>query len=181
MGDPLCAIAVTEPDTGSDVAAVRLKASKCEGGWILDGVKTWCTMAGKAGVLLVLARSNPDRSLGHRGLSMFLVEKDSYEGHDFEYRQPQGGVLSGRAIATIGYRGMHSYEVFFDHVFVPDENLVGGPEARARASTSPWPALPAAAFRPRRGPLASCRPRSRRRFPTPRSARPSASRSATTS
>jgi (2S)-methylsuccinyl-CoA dehydrogenase len=50
MGDPLCAIAVTEPDTGSDVAAMRLKASKCDGGWILDGVKTWCTMAGKAGV-----------------------------------------------------------------------------------------------------------------------------------
>ncbi|HRD95547.1 MAG TPA: acyl-CoA dehydrogenase family protein [Rubrivivax sp.] len=126
-GDPLCAIAVTEPDTGSDVAAVRLKASRCEGGWMLDGVKTWCTMAAKAGLLLVLARTNPDRSLGHRGLSMFLVEKDSYDGHDFEYRQPQGGVLSGRAIATIGYRGMHSYEVFFDRVFVPDDNLVGGP------------------------------------------------------
>jgi (2S)-methylsuccinyl-CoA dehydrogenase len=132
MGDPLCAIAVTEPDTGSDVAAMRLKATKCEGGWILDGVKTWCTMAGKAGVLLVLARSNPDRSLGHRGLSMFLVEKDSYDGHDFEYRQPQGGVLTGRAIATIGYRGMHSYEVFFDNVFVPDENLVGGPDGEGK-------------------------------------------------
>lgn len=127
IGQPLCAIAVTEPDTGSDVAAMRLKATKCEGGWLLDGVKTWCTMAGKAGVLLVLARSNPDRSLGHKGLSMFLVEKDSYDGHDFEYRQAQGGVLSGRAISTIGYRGMHSYEVFFDHVFVPEENLVGGP------------------------------------------------------
>jgi (2S)-methylsuccinyl-CoA dehydrogenase len=132
MGDPLCAIAVTEPDTGSDVAAMRLKASKCDGGWLLDGVKTWCTMAGKAGVLLVLARSNPDRALGHKGLSMFLVEKDSYDGHDFEYRQAQGGVLSGRAISTIGYRGMHSYEVFFDNVFVPDENLVGGPEGEGK-------------------------------------------------
>ncbi|HRE86771.1 MAG TPA: acyl-CoA dehydrogenase family protein [Accumulibacter sp.] len=132
MGDPLCAIAVTEPDTGSDVAAMRLKASKCEGGWLLDGVKTWCTMAGKAGVLLVLARSNPDRSLGHKGLSMFLVEKDSYDGHDFEYRQAQGGVLTGRAISTIGYRGMHSYEVFFDSVFVPDENLVGGPAGEGK-------------------------------------------------
>jgi (2S)-methylsuccinyl-CoA dehydrogenase len=131
-GDPLCAIAVTEPDTGSDVAAMRLKATKCDGGWILDGAKTWCTMAGKAGVLLVLARSNPDSSLGHRGLSMFLVEKDSYDGHDFEYRQPQGGVMTGRAIATIGYRGMHSYEVFFDHFFVPDENLVGGPEGEGQ-------------------------------------------------
>ncbi|WP_291995709.1 acyl-CoA dehydrogenase family protein [Candidatus Accumulibacter sp. ACC003] len=132
MGEPLCAIAVTEPDTGSDVAAMRLKASKCDGGWLLDGVKTWCTMAGKAGVLLVLARSNADRSLGHKGLSMFLVEKDSYDGHDFEYRQPQGGVLSGRAISTIGYRGMHSYEVFFDNVFVPDENLVGGPQGEGK-------------------------------------------------
>ncbi len=131
-GDPLCAIAVTEPDTGSDVSAVRLKATKCEGGWILDGVKTWCTMAGKAGLLLVLARSNPDSSLGHRGLSMFLLEKDSYEGHDFEFRQPQGGVLTGRAIATIGYRGMHSYELFFDQVFVPDANLVGGPEGEGK-------------------------------------------------
>lgn len=132
MGDPLCAVAVTEPDAGSDVAAMRLKATKCDGGWILDGVKTWCTMAGKAGVLLVLARSNPDRSLGHKGLSMFLVEKDSYEGHDFEYHQAQGGVLTGRAISTIGYRGMHSYEVFFDHVFVPDENLVGGPAGEGK-------------------------------------------------
>lgn len=132
MGQPLCAIAVTEPDTGSDVAAMRLKATKCAGGWVLDGAKTWCTMAGKAGLLLVLARSNPDVSLGHKGLSMFLVEKDSYEGHDFEYRQPQGGVLTGRAISTIGYRGMHSYEVFFDHVFVPDDNLVGGPEGEGK-------------------------------------------------
>jgi (2S)-methylsuccinyl-CoA dehydrogenase len=63
---------------------------------------------------------------------MFLVEKDSYDGHDFEYCQAQGGVLSGRAISTIGYRGMHSYEVFFDHVFVPDENLVGGPEGEGK-------------------------------------------------
>jgi len=131
-GDPLCAVAVTEPDAGSDVAAMRLKATKCDGGWMLDGAKTWCTMAGKAGVLLVLARSNPDASLGHRGLSMFLVEKDSYEGHDFEFRQPGGGVITGRAIATIGYRGMHSYEVFFDRVFVPDENLVGGPQGEGK-------------------------------------------------
>ncbi len=125
--EPLCAVAVTEPNTGSDVAAVKLKATKCDGGWILEGAKTWCTMAGKAGVLLVLARTNADIKPIHRGLSLFLVEKDSFDGHDFEYRQAQGGVMTGRAIATIGYRGMHSYEVFFDHFFVPDENLVGGP------------------------------------------------------
>jgi (2S)-methylsuccinyl-CoA dehydrogenase len=132
VAEPLCAVAVTEPDAGSDVAAMRLKATKVEGGWQLNGVKTWCTMAGKAGVLMVLARTNPDASLGHKGLSMFLVEKDSYEGHDFEFRQAQGGTLTGRAIATIGYRGMHSYEVFFDNIFVPDDNLIGGPEGEGK-------------------------------------------------
>ena len=163
VGDPLCAVAVTEPNYGSDVANMRLKATKTEGGWLLNGAKTWCTFGGKAGVLLVLARTNPDLSLGHRGLSMFLAEKPRYDGHAFEYKQEGGGNLSAKAIATIGYRGMHSFELFFDDFFVPDENLLGGPRrARARASTSPWPASPAAASRPPPAPSASCRPRSRR-------------------
>jgi (2S)-methylsuccinyl-CoA dehydrogenase len=136
VAEPLCAVAVTEPDAGSDVAAMRLKATKVEGGWVLNGAKTWCTMAGKAGLLLVLARTNPDLTLGHKGLSMFLLEKDSYEGHDFAYQQAKtgghGGLLTGRAISTIGYRGMHSYELFFDNVYVPDSNLVGGPEGEGK-------------------------------------------------
>jgi (2S)-methylsuccinyl-CoA dehydrogenase len=124
--DPFCAVAITEPDYGSDVAGMKLKAEKVEGGWRLNGNKTWCTFGGKAGVLLTLARTHPDASLGHKGLSMFLVEKPSYDGHEFEYKQEQGGVLTGKAIATIGYRGMHSFDVFYDNVFVPDANLLGG-------------------------------------------------------
>ncbi|MCA9673029.1 MAG: acyl-CoA dehydrogenase family protein [Myxococcales bacterium] len=134
-GEPLCAVAVTEPDYGSDVAAMKLKAEKVEGGYKLDGAKTWCTFGGKAGVYLVLARTNPDPSLGHKGLSVFMVEKPSFDGHDFEYTQPEaegGGTISGRAIATIGYRGMHSYETFFDNYFVPDENLLGGPDGEGK-------------------------------------------------
>ena len=107
VGDPLCAVAVTEPNYGSDVAGVRLKATATEGGWLLNGAKTWCTFGGKAGLLLVLTRTNPDMSLGHRGLSMFLVEKPSSDGHDFEVNPETGGKLTGRAISTIGYRGMH--------------------------------------------------------------------------
>jgi (2S)-methylsuccinyl-CoA dehydrogenase len=125
-GDPLCAIAITEPDYGSDVAGLALKGTRVEGGWRLTGAKTWCTFAGKAGVLMVVTRTNPDRSLGHKGLSLLLVEKPSYEGHDFEYRQEQGGTLTGRAIPTIGYRGMHSFDLAFDDFFVPDANVVGG-------------------------------------------------------
>lgn len=131
-GDPLCAVSVTEPGTGSDVAAVTLRASKTEGGWRLNGGKTWCTFAGKAGAILVLARTDPDVRPAHRGLSLFVVEKPVYDGHDFEYAEPRGGKVSGRAIPTIGYRGMHSFEMFYDDFFVPDDSLVGEAGGRGK-------------------------------------------------
>jgi len=125
VGEPLCAVAVTEPNYGSDVAGVRLKATRVEGGWTLNGAKTWCTFGGKAGVLMVLARTDPDMSKAHKGLSMFLVEKPASQGHAFEVDNGDGGKLTGRAIATIGYRGMHSFELFFDDFFVPGGNMLG--------------------------------------------------------
>ena len=132
VGDPLCAVAVTEPNYGSDVAGVRLKATATEGGWLLNGAKTWCTFGGKAGLLLVLARTNPDMTLGHRGLSMFLVEKPSSDDHHFEVSPETGGKLTGRAIATIGYRGMHSFELFFDDLYVPEQNMLGGADGEGK-------------------------------------------------
>jgi (2S)-methylsuccinyl-CoA dehydrogenase len=126
-GDPLCAIAITEPDYGSDVASLALKGTRTDGGWLLDGAKTWCTFAGKAGLLMVVARTDPDRSAGHRGLSILLVEKPSFEGHAFSHVQTDGGGrLEGRAIPTIGYRGMHSFDLSFERFFVPDANVIGG-------------------------------------------------------
>lgn len=125
-GDPLVAISVTEPGTGSDVASVALRATRCEGGWRLNGAKTWCTFAGKAELILVLARTDPDPKAGHRGLSLFLVEKPGTDAHEFAHRSPGGGEMSGRAIATLGYRGMHSYEMFYDDFFVPDSHVLGG-------------------------------------------------------
>lgn len=125
-GDPLCAIAITEPDHGSDVAGLTLRGTRVPGGWRLNGAKTWCTFAGKAGVLMVVTRTDPDRSLGHKGLSLLLVEKPSFDGHDFVFRQEGGGTLGGRAIPTIGYRGMHSFDLSFEDFFVPDANVVGG-------------------------------------------------------
>ncbi len=124
-GEPLCAISVTEPDTGSDVAAVTLKAEKVDGGWVLNGNKTWCTFAGKAGAILVLARTDPAARPLHKGLSLFVVEKPSSDGHAFTHDQPGGGRLTGRAIPTIGYRGMHSFEMRYDNWFVPAANLIG--------------------------------------------------------
>ncbi len=131
VGEPLCAVAVTEPNYGSDVAGVSLKATATEGGYLLNGAKTWCTFGGKAGVLMVLARTDADAKPAHKGLSMFLVEKPSTGGHAFEVVQ-DNGKLTGRAIATIGYRGMHSFELFFDDFFVPAENMLGGPEGEGK-------------------------------------------------
>ena len=124
-GEILCAISITEPNTGSDVASVSLKATPTKGGWLLNGSKTWCTFAGRSELIVVLARTNSDMTLGYKGLSMFLLQKVSYLGHSFRHEQKRGGSLTGKAIPTLGYRGMHSYDLFFEDYFVPAENLVG--------------------------------------------------------
>jgi (2S)-methylsuccinyl-CoA dehydrogenase len=132
--DVLCAIAVTEPDFGSDVAGLTTSATKVEGGWLLNGAKTWCTFAARADVLVLLARSDPDRSLAHRGLSLFLVDKPQGDSKGFLFHQDPSreghrdapGRLEGRPIDTIGYRGMHSYELSFENWYVPDDHLIGG-------------------------------------------------------
>jgi (2S)-methylsuccinyl-CoA dehydrogenase len=123
-GEPLCAVSVTEPGTGSDVASVALRATRAAGGWRLNGGKTWCTFAGKAGLILVLARTDANAHPPHRGLSLFLIEKPSTDAESFVCHS-NGGSVTGHAIATIGYRGMHSFEMFYDDFFVPDANLVG--------------------------------------------------------
>jgi (2S)-methylsuccinyl-CoA dehydrogenase len=131
-GEVMAAVAVTEPNYGSDVAGVSVGATKVEGGWKINGVKTWCTFAGYANVLLVLCRTEQDPELKHKGLSILLAEKPRFLGHSFDHTQEGGGRIEGKAIGTIGYRGMHSFEVSFQDYFVPDENLVGGESQRGK-------------------------------------------------
>jgi (2S)-methylsuccinyl-CoA dehydrogenase len=132
----LNAVAVTEPDYGSDVAGIKVTATATgegnDAGWLINGVKTWCTFGARADLLMLLARTDPDRSKTHRGLSLFVVEKERGEGEGFVLDDGRGGRMEGRPIDTIGYRGMHSYEVAFDNWFVPAENLVGGGEGLGR-------------------------------------------------
>jgi (2S)-methylsuccinyl-CoA dehydrogenase len=128
-GEKMVGISVTEPNTGSDVASVACRAEAAEvggrKGYLINGAKAWCTFAGRADCLALLARTDPDPKSGARGLSLFIVEKDAFDGHEFEMRQPTGGVLHGKADATPGYRGMHSYTLAFENYFVPAENLIG--------------------------------------------------------
>src|ERR1700722_8654459 len=130
-GEVMAAVAVTEPDFGSDVAGIVTSASPVAGGWLINGVKQWCTFAARAEVLMLLARTDPDRAKAHRGLSMFIVEKPVGDGHGFVFHQERAqhpGRLEGRPIDTLGYRGMHSYELAFENWFVPAANLVGEAE-----------------------------------------------------
>jgi (2S)-methylsuccinyl-CoA dehydrogenase len=131
-GEKMCGVAVTEPDYGSDVAGVKTTATREGDEWVLNGVKTWCTFAGKADYLLVLARTDPDRSLGHKGLSLFVVEKPSFPGHSWEVSQDSGGRMEAKAIPTIGYRGMHSFEVSIDGWRVPHRDLIGEDDGLGR-------------------------------------------------
>lgn len=126
----MAAVAVTEPDYGSDVANLTTMAVKGTNeagveGYIINGVKTWCTFAARANVLMLLARTDPDRSKTHRGLSLFIVPKPQGEAHGFMFKQPGGGKMEGRPIDTIGYRGMHSYEIAIENWFVPADHLIG--------------------------------------------------------
>ena len=131
-GEKFNAVAVTEPNYGSDVSGMKVGAEKTEGGWLLNGVKTWCTFAGFADLLMVLARTENDPALKHKGLSILLAEKPRDKGHKFECAQEKGGKMTGSAIPTIGYRGMHSFEVSFENYFVPDENLIGQEDGRGK-------------------------------------------------
>jgi (2S)-methylsuccinyl-CoA dehydrogenase len=135
-GELMVAISVTEPDVGSDVASVKCRAEAAEvagrRGYVVNGAKAWCTFAGRADVIALLARTDPDPSRGARGLSLFVVEKEPFRGRDFHLRQPTGGSLHGKAEATPGYRGMHSYSLTFENYFVPAENLVGEDAGRGK-------------------------------------------------
>ncbi len=128
-GELMVGISVTEPDVGSDVSSVKCRADRAtvqgREGWLINGPKSWCTFAGRANVLALLARTDPDPAKGAKGLSLFIVEKESFDGHSFEMKQPGGGRMVGKADATPGYRGMHSFTLNLENYFVPAENLVG--------------------------------------------------------
>ncbi len=125
-GELMCGVAVTEPDYGSDVAGIKVTARRDGDEYVISGVKTWCTFGGKANLLMVLARTDEDRSLKHKGLSLFVVEKPSFPGHAWTYESPLGGRMEAKAIPTLGYRGMHSFEISFEDYRIPADNLVGG-------------------------------------------------------
>jgi len=109
-GEAVAAIAVTEPDTGSDVARIRTTARRTADGYVLDGAKMFITNAGIADVIVVAARTGGD---GHRGVTLFEV--------------PAGtpGMSFGRPLPKMGWHSSDTREVVLDGVEVPADAVVG--------------------------------------------------------
>ncbi|MFT4821954.1 MAG: acyl-CoA dehydrogenase [Candidatus Azotimanducaceae bacterium] len=114
-GEIIGSFCLTEPDAGSDAAAVQLTAKKSGTDYLLNGTKRYITNAPKAQLLTVFARTNPDEK-GARGVSAFLVNAKSE------------GISLGQPYRKMGQQGTYVCDVMFDDVRVSEENLVGGKE-----------------------------------------------------
>ncbi|WP_333793161.1 acyl-CoA dehydrogenase family protein [Hyphomicrobium sp.] len=124
-GELLPTAVFTEPNTGSDLAALTTRAVKDGEVYKITGQKTWITHPVRADIMTVLARTNPDEK-GYKGLSMFIAEKP--RGTDGDPFPAKG--MTGGEIEVLGYRGMKEYDISFDGFEVPAENLLGGVEGQ---------------------------------------------------
>ena len=115
-GRVLGAFGLTEPDAGSDARGIRTRAQRRDGGWLINGRKTFISNAGtdmSFGVTL-LARTEPTAG-GESGFASLVVEKDT------------PGFTMGPKMRGIGWRGLDTRELYLDDVWVPDEHLLGDP------------------------------------------------------
>ena len=120
-GETIPAACFTEPDSGSDLGSITTKAIKDGGKFLISGNKTWITHASRSNLLIILARTNPDILLKHKGLSIFLVPKN--QGKEDEFFPNKS--ISGTEIKVLGYRGMKEFELRLDNLEVEKISLLG--------------------------------------------------------
>ena len=111
-GEMITAIGVTEPDAGSDVAALRTTAKRDGDGWRLNGTKMFITNGAIADLVFIAAKTNPDVK-GSRGISIFAVEEGTK------------GFGASRALEKMGWHSSNTAELVLDEVWLPDESLIG--------------------------------------------------------
>ena len=111
-------IALTEPDAGTDLQGIRTRAEKtADGDYILNGSKTWISNSIQGQILAVLTKTDPSAEPAHRGMSLFLVEKNE------QFRVT-------RKLEKLGYKGIDSGELLLEDCHVSADNLIGGEEGR---------------------------------------------------
>jgi alkylation response protein AidB-like acyl-CoA dehydrogenase len=106
-------LALTEPDAGTDLAAIRTRAVKDGDHYVVNGTKTWISNGIEGGCCAVLVRTDPHAQPARKGLSMFIMEKGP-------------GFSASRKLEKLGYKGIDSAELVFDNFRVPAANLIGG-------------------------------------------------------
>ena len=156
-GEAMFSYALSEPEAGSDAAAMKTKAVRIDSGYVLNGVKRWITNAGVSKYYTVMAVTDP--SAGANGISAFVLE-DGDPGFTF-----------GAPEHKLGIKGSPTRELYFDDCAIPADRLAA---PRARGSRSPCAPWTTPASRSRRRPWASPRARSTTRSATSRSASSSA-------
>jgi alkylation response protein AidB-like acyl-CoA dehydrogenase len=115
-GHMMFAISLTEPDGGTDVlSAMRTRATKVDGGWVVTGTKIWSTLAHAADRLFLVARTSDGNGKAARGITIFLCDAKS-----------KG--VTATPIPKLGMRSLGSCEVRLDDVFIPDEDVLGEPD-----------------------------------------------------
>ncbi len=108
-GEKIAALAITEPDAGSDVASIRTFARKVDGGYVVNGAKMFITGGVRADVIVTAVKTTEEG--GHRGLSFLIIER--------------GEGVESTAIEKLGWHASDTAHITFDDVFVPEENLLG--------------------------------------------------------
>ena len=114
-GELRATMALTEPDGGSDLQALRTVATPTADGYVINGAKTWITNARRSGLVALLCKTDSTARPSHRGISILLVEKVP-------------GFTVGRDLPKLGYKGVESCELHFDDCHVPTDALLGGVE-----------------------------------------------------
>ena len=108
-GERIAALAITEPDAGSDVASLRTRAARVDGGFVVNGAKTYITGGVRADVLVTAVKTTAEG--GHHGISFLIIER--------------GEGITSRPLRKLGWHASDTAEISFDDVFVAEENLLG--------------------------------------------------------
>jgi len=112
-GEIRSTMALTEPDGGSDLQAMRTVARRDGDDYVVDGTKMWITNARRAGLIAVLCKTDPSATPPHRGMSVLLVE-------------PGPGLTVSRDLPKLGYKGVETCEIAFESCRVPTSAVLGG-------------------------------------------------------
>jgi alkylation response protein AidB-like acyl-CoA dehydrogenase len=123
-GEWRAALAMSEPEAGSDVQAIRTKALKDGGDYVVNGSKMWLTNGLRSSLVMTLVKTDLEANPPHKGISMLIVEKEG------GVAQPAAGLDVGKNIEKMGYKGVETTEMTFNDFRIPQSSLLGTEEGQ---------------------------------------------------